>query len=227
MPARSARRLAWRTWLQGTVRREQGWLQVTTHSFQSTAASGLGRDHDRRWRDVLAVQEEIAGRGDTLGIAPAETVAQQRSRRRSGTCLARVLSRGVSALRTSGDLSQLNVATEWFQKAPKSIRISCVPSLRCAKRVCALERTRAMANVEQAEPHCRQGARVDAPLRQPRWRWPGCTWSVADMSRPSRVIGDWWRAIRATPMSTPVLARPEWAGSRGGRRARLFDVQWR
>jgi TolB-like protein/tetratricopeptide (TPR) repeat protein/DNA-binding winged helix-turn-helix (wHTH) protein len=156
--------------LQGTVRREQGRVQVTTQLVEVDSGEQIWvENYDRRWRDVLAVQEEIAlAVASTLGIAPAQAVAQRSRSQEVGNLLAyEYYLAGVSALRSSGDLSQLNLATERFQKAlevdPEFVR--AVAAL-CETGVARYDRTRAMADVEQAETHCRKALELDAPLRE-------------------------------------------------------------
>lgn len=153
--------------LQGSVRRQDGRLWVTTQLFQASNGNRLwAESYNRDWRDVAEVQREISlSVANALGIAPS-TVDIPRSERRVGNLLAydHYLA-GVSALRSSGDLSQLDIAMKFFQKAldvdPNFVR--ALAGL-CEAGAARYERTLATEDVAEAEAHCRKALELDASL---------------------------------------------------------------
>ena len=154
--------------LQGNVRREDGRLWVTTQLLQASNGNRLwAESYDRDWRDVAEVQREISlSVANALDIAPA-TVDNPRSGQHDvGNLLAydHYLA-GVSALRSSGDLSQLDIAIKFFQKAlevdPNFVR--ALAGL-CEAGAARYQRTLATEDVAAAEAHCRKALELDASL---------------------------------------------------------------
>ena len=151
--------------LQGEVRRDGERLQVTAQLIKASSGARIWTEsYDRRWRDVISVQEEI-----TLAVAEALGVADQRAKRQDvGNLVAydHYLA-GVSAMRSSGDLSQMNVATDQFHKA-----LEIDPGFArayaglCEAGVARYDRTLATQDVADAEVHCRKALALDPSRRE-------------------------------------------------------------
>lgn len=156
--------------LQGSVFRDGGRLRVTAQLVK--AASGRrvwSESYDREWQYVTAIPAEISlAVAGVLGVAPGGASNRSRKDSSRGNLLAydHYLA-GVSALRSSGDLSQMQAAMELFHKAleidPDFAR--ALAGL-CAAGVAHYERTLNTADVAEAENHCRRALELDPTLRE-------------------------------------------------------------
>ena len=106
--------------LEGSVRRDGDKLRVTVQLIDALNGYHVwAGTYDRDWADVIAVQDDIS-RKITQALRVVLTPESERKLQRAGVVnLAAYDSylAGVSALRKSGDLSQLNRAADFFGKA--------------------------------------------------------------------------------------------------------------
>jgi TolB-like protein/Flp pilus assembly protein TadD/DNA-binding winged helix-turn-helix (wHTH) protein len=156
--------------LQGNVRREKGRLKVSTQLFRVANGRRIwAENYERGWQDVTEVQDQISRSvANAVGIAPESIERQQFKRADVGNLLAydHYLA-GVAALRSSGDLSELNLAMDLFHQALK-VDPTFVRALAglCEAGVARYERTLATADVADAETHCRKALELDASLKE-------------------------------------------------------------
>ena len=106
--------------LEGSVRRDGDKLRVTVQLIDASNGYHVwAGTYDRDWADAIAVQDDIS-RKITQALRVVLTPESERKLQRAGVVnLAAYDSylAGVSALRKSSDLSQLNQAADFFGKA--------------------------------------------------------------------------------------------------------------
>ena len=154
--------------LEGSVRREGDSLRVTVQLIDArTGYHVWAGNYDRRWRDVLALQDDIAravtdalqivlSAGDAAKLATPEKLDV----RAIDPYLA-----GLALLRQPGDMSRLQQAAKFFLDA-----IAIDPSFAgahaglCRVGARSYDRTRDPGELDAAERSCRTALNLDASL---------------------------------------------------------------
>jgi TolB-like protein/Flp pilus assembly protein TadD/DNA-binding winged helix-turn-helix (wHTH) protein len=151
--------------LEGSVRREGDKLRVTVQLIDTTNGYHVwAGSYDRDWADAIAIQDDIS-RKITQALRVVLTPESERKLQRTGVDnLAAYDSylAGVSALRKSSDLSQLNQAADFFGKA-----MTLDPGFArayagmCEVGVGRYYKTQAPADVAAAETACRKALELE------------------------------------------------------------------
>jgi TolB-like protein/Flp pilus assembly protein TadD len=155
--------------LEGSVRREGDKLRVTVQLIDTTNGYHVwAGSYDRDWADAIAIQDDIS-RKITHALRVVLTPESERKLQRAGVDnLAAYDSylAGVSALRKSRELSQLNKAADYFGKA-----MTLDPGFArayagmCEVGVARYTKTQAPADVAAAETACRKALELE-PTRE-------------------------------------------------------------
>ncbi len=154
--------------LEGSVRRDGDNLRVTMQLID--AANGYhvwAGSYDRGWRDVIAIQDDIA-RSVTEALRVVLAPQAQPARAEAAAPDVRAIDpylAGLALLRQSGDMSKMREAEQRFAAA-----IAIAPSFaRAHAGMCALEvrlyrKTQDPAYVAGAEEACRRALELDPTL---------------------------------------------------------------
>jgi len=151
--------------LEGSVRREGDKLRVTVQLIDTSNGYHLwAGTYDRAWADVIAIQDDIS-RKITQSLRVVLTPESERKLQRAGVVnLAAYDSylAGMSALRKSSDLSQLNRAADFFGKAMTlDPGFSRAYAGMCAVGVGRYYKTQSPADVAAAEAACRKALELE------------------------------------------------------------------
>jgi tetratricopeptide (TPR) repeat protein len=151
--------------LEGSVRREGDKLRVTVQLIDTSNGYHLwAGTYDRDWADVIAIQDDIS-RKITQSLRVVLTPESERKLQRAGVVnLAAYDSylAGVSALRKSSDLSQLNRAADLFGKAMTlDPGFSRAYAGLCEVGVSRYYKTQSPADVAAAEAACRKALELE------------------------------------------------------------------
>ena len=151
--------------LEGSVRREGDKLRVTVQLIDTLNGYHVwAGTYDRDWADVIAIQDDIS-RKITQSLRVVLTPESERKLQRAGVVnLAAYDSylAGVSALRKSSDLSQLNRAADFFGKAMTlDPGFSRAYAGMCEVGVGRYYKTQAPADVAAAEAACRKALELE------------------------------------------------------------------
>jgi TolB-like protein/Flp pilus assembly protein TadD/DNA-binding winged helix-turn-helix (wHTH) protein len=151
--------------LEGSVRRDGDKLRVTVQLIDASNGYHLwAGSWDRKWEDVIAIQDEIA-RQITRALEVVLTPEAERKLRRGDVeNLAAYDSylAGVSALHKSADLSRLNQAADLFHRALElDPEFSRAYAGLCEVGIKRYDRTSATADVTEAETACRKALQLD------------------------------------------------------------------
>jgi tetratricopeptide (TPR) repeat protein/DNA-binding winged helix-turn-helix (wHTH) protein len=151
--------------LEGSVRREGDKLRVTVQLIDALNGYHVwAGTYDRDWADAIAIQDDIS-RKITQALQVVLTPESERKLQRAGVVnLAAYDSylAGVSALRKSRELSQLNQAADFFGKA-----MTLDPGFArayagmCEVGVGRYHKTQAPADVAAAETACRKALELE------------------------------------------------------------------
>jgi TolB-like protein/Flp pilus assembly protein TadD/DNA-binding winged helix-turn-helix (wHTH) protein len=155
--------------LEGSVRRDGDKLRVTVQLIDALNGYHVwAGTYDRDWADAIAIQDDIS-RKITQALRVVLTPESERRLQRAGVVnLAAYDSylAGVSALRKSSDLSQLNRAADFFGKAMTlDPGFSRAYAGMCEVGVGRYYRTQAPADVAAAEAACRKALELE-PTRE-------------------------------------------------------------
>ena len=151
--------------LEGSVRRDGDKLRVTVQLIDALNGFHVwAGTYDRDWADAIAIQDDIS-RKITQALRVVLTPESERRLQRAGVVnLAAYDSylAGVSALRKSSDLSQLNRAADFFGKAMTlDPGFSRAYSGMCEVGIGRYYKTLAPADVAAAETACRKALELD------------------------------------------------------------------
>ena len=151
--------------LEGSVRRDGDKLRVTVQLIDALNGYHVwAGTYDRDWADVIAVQDDIS-RKITQALRVVLTPESEQKLQRAGVVnLAAYDSylAGMSALRKSGDLSQLNRAAEFFGKAMTlDPGFSRAYAGMCEVGVGRYSKTKSSADVAAAETACRKALELE------------------------------------------------------------------
>jgi TolB-like protein/Flp pilus assembly protein TadD len=151
--------------LEGSVRREGDKLRVTVQLIDALNGYHVwAGTYDRDWADVIAIQDDIS-RKITQSLRVVLTPEAERKLQRAGVVnLAAYDSylAGVSALRKSSDLSQLNRAADFFGKAMTlDSGFSRAYAGMCEVGVARYYKTQSPADVAAAEAACRKALELE------------------------------------------------------------------
>ena len=151
--------------LEGSVRREGDKLRVTVQLIDALNGYHVwAGTYDRDWADVIAIQDDIS-RKITQSLRVVLTPESERKLQRGGVVnLAAYDSylAGVSILRKSADLSQLNRAAESFGKAMTlDPGFSRAYSGMCEVGVARYGKTKSSSDVAAAESACRKALELE------------------------------------------------------------------
>jgi TolB-like protein/tetratricopeptide (TPR) repeat protein/DNA-binding winged helix-turn-helix (wHTH) protein len=154
--------------LEGSVRREGDNLRVTVQLIDAhTGYHVWAGNFDRSWRDVLAMQDEVARSvTDALKVmlSPGASRGHARFDKLDGRALEPYLA-GFAQLRQAGDMSDLRSAASQFAAA-LAVDPSFAPAHAglCEVNVRVHARTRDPSDLEAAERECKQALDLDASL---------------------------------------------------------------
>ena len=156
--------------LEGSVRREGDHVRVTVQLIDThTGFHVWAGNFDRAWRDVLALQDDIARSvTDALQVMLSGDAAPVVKPAHEGGLDARAIDpylAGLAVLRQSGDLSALDRATQYFREV-----VSIDPDFGrayaglCEAGVNRYRRTRDPADLTAAEQSCQRALSVSPGL---------------------------------------------------------------
>lgn len=163
-------RLGVRYVLEGSVRREAERLRVTAQLIDaSTGFHAWTESYDRPWDDLIGIQQEISGAIARKLRAVLTPVLEQQLQsvptdnpRAYDFYLA-----GLSAMRQSGALRQLDEAEGQFKRALESDPgFARAQAGLCRVAILKYERTGATEHVYQAEAACRAALDADPTLKE-------------------------------------------------------------
>ena len=156
--------------LEGSVRREQERLRVTAQLIDAaTGFHAWTESYDRPWDDLIGIQQEISGAiaRKLRAVLTPELEQQLQSVPTDNPRAYDFYLAGLSALRQSGALSQLDEAEDQFRKA-----LGADPGFAraqaglCRVAILKYERTGATEHVHQAEAACRAALDADPNLKE-------------------------------------------------------------
>jgi TolB-like protein/tetratricopeptide (TPR) repeat protein/DNA-binding winged helix-turn-helix (wHTH) protein len=156
--------------LEGSVRREGDHVRVTVQLIDTRTGFHLwAGNFDRAWRDVLALQEDIARSvTDALQVMLTQDASHGANSVHDSGLDSRAIDpylAGLAVLRQSGDLSALDRATQYFREV-----VSIDPNFGrayaglCEAGVNRYRRTRDPADLTAAEQSCQQALSVSPGL---------------------------------------------------------------
>ena len=151
--------------LEGSVRRDGDKLRVTVQLIDASNGYHVwAGTYDRDWADAIAVQDDIS-RKITQALRVVLTPESERKLQRAGVVNLDAYDSylaGVSALRKSSDLSQLNRAADFFGKAMTlDPGFSRAYAGMCEVGVGRYYKTPAPADVAAAEAACRKALELE------------------------------------------------------------------
>ena len=151
--------------LEGSVRRDADKLRVTVQLIDTVTGYHVwAGSYDREWAEVITIQDEIS-RAITRALAVVLTPEAERKLKRGDVenlAAYDAYLAGVSALNKSGDLSQLNKATDLFRKAlDLDPGFSRAYAGLCNAGIKRYGRTNATEDVAAAEAACHKALELD------------------------------------------------------------------